>query len=96
MSFTANDGGFPLYAASQKGHVAVARELLNRGAAVDARNTENTTPLIIACVAGHLEVAKLLISRAANVNAADAFGSALEGAVDHAKIAALLRRRGAV
>ena len=72
------------------------RELLSRGAAVDARNDDDTTPLIMACTECHFKVAKLLISHGADVNATDAFGSALEAAVNHAKIAALLRRRGAV
>ena len=65
-----NDDKTPLYAASEKGHLEVVRELLARGAAVDAAIYGGWTPLLVAILKGHLEVVKALLARGASVDAA--------------------------
>ena len=74
MDAARNDGATPLYIASVEGHLEVVRELLARGAAVDAaRNiteTSSATPLYIASWAGHLEIVRELLKAKANVDAA--------------------------
>jgi ankyrin repeat protein len=48
----------------------VVRELLGRGAAVDAALSEGATPLFVASEKGHLEVIRELLARGASVDAA--------------------------
>jgi ankyrin repeat protein len=48
------------------------RNLLDRGAQVDAEDAYKNTPLHMAALNGHTEVARLLIDRGANVNAENA------------------------
>jgi len=50
-----------------KGHAEVVRELLLRGAAVNARADNGATPLICACDKGHLAAATLLLDAGANL-----------------------------
>ena len=73
-----DDGGrpwTPLHFAAQNGHLEVVRLLLERGANVNAQNTdelwwrERRTPLHFAAQNGHLDVVRLLLERGANVNA---------------------------
>ena len=53
----------------------IATVLLDRGAAVDARNRDDVTPLHQAVRARNLAVAKILIARGADPNARDTRGS---------------------
>jgi len=59
----------PLHAASHKGHVEVARVLLDHGADVDATDMDDWTPLHLASNYGHLKVVQLLLEREATLNA---------------------------
>jgi ankyrin repeat protein len=72
----ADDLGEQLLAASRKGDVAVVKQLLDKGADVNAKNRYNSTPLFFACDRGHFEVAKLLIERGADMNVKDNFYNA--------------------
>ena len=67
------------------------RELLARGAAVDAAANDGATPLLIASQEGHLEVVREFISRGADPRAATfALLAAIEAG--HMTVAGLLRR----
>merc|ERR1712113_207668 len=58
--------------ACKKGHLAVVKYLLEKGANVDAHNIEeSTSSLILACNGGHLEVVKYLVEEGADVHARD-------------------------
>ena len=76
----------------------IARELLARGAAVDAAAKYDATPLIIASHCGRLGVVRLLLARGAAVDAAlsgeaadCATALSVATATGHAAIAQLLR-----
>ncbi|MGE3309781.1 MAG: ankyrin repeat domain-containing protein [Limisphaerales bacterium] len=58
---------WPLYAAAQKGHLAVARYLLDHGAKTSLGT--QTTPLHAAAQAGHKAMVELLLARGAPVDA---------------------------
>ena len=61
--------------ACQGGHLEVVRLLLERGAAVDAKDGDmGETPLMKACYNGHVEAARLLLEKSADVNVADMHG----------------------
>ncbi len=79
------------------GDVDVVRELLHRGAEVDARDRYGQTALMLAAHAGHREIVETLIDHRANVNVTAKFGlSALMLAIiaGHTEIARLLARAG--
>ena len=72
----------------------VVRELLARGAAVDAAENYGWTPLLIASQRGHLEVVRELLARGALPGVAAHNGAtALSRATarGHAAVAALIR-----
>ncbi len=53
--------------ACQRGHLEIVRELLGRGANVNAaRTNDGWTSLMSTCMHGHLEVARLLLAHNAN------------------------------
>jgi hypothetical protein len=60
-------------AAARKGDVAKLKELLDKGADVNAKTQYGATALAYACDKGHIEVVKLLLERGANVNVKDTF-----------------------
>ena len=55
--------------------MAVVREPLARGAAVDAADVDGVTPLFSACEGGHLEVVRELLAWGAAADAADEDGT---------------------
>ncbi|KAH9634383.1 hypothetical protein HF086_010863 [Spodoptera exigua] len=57
-----------IHLASKDGHVEVVRELLDRGAAIDAATKKGNTALHIASLAGQEAVVKLLVQNSAQVN----------------------------
>lgn len=60
-------GWTPLTHAAYFGHVAVGKELINRGASINARETNTGwTALIRAAQQGHLAFVRLLLNRGAN------------------------------
>ena len=59
-------GSSPLFWAASKGHARVVRELLNRGAEIEAKNALGSTALLCATAGGHLHVVKMLMERGAN------------------------------
>ena len=68
----------PLYYAAEKGHLAVARLLVERGANVNAEDGFfGASPLQLALQGGHLELARWLLARGA-----DDVTSALEAAIE--------------
>ena len=58
-----------LYMATAANKLDVVRELLARGAAVDARCATGESPLIIAAYHGHTSVLRELLAHGADVNA---------------------------
>lgn len=71
------DGGTPLHCAAWKGHAEAVGVLLDAGADVHARSTNDhygDTPLHAAAHGNHKEVVALLIARGANVNAKNPAG----------------------
>lgn len=65
-----------LLAATRKSDVAKVKELLDKGANVNAKTRYNQTPLFFACDRGSIELIQLLIDRGADVNAKDNFYNA--------------------
>jgi ankyrin repeat protein len=58
-----------LLIAASTGDITKVQALLGKGAEVDVKDTDGTTPLIVAATNGNLEVAHILIDHGANVNA---------------------------
>ena len=66
-----NTGATPLMFAAAAGDVAAITTLLEKGATVNAQETDRLqTPLIFAAAAGRADAVKLLSARGANPNAA--------------------------
>ena len=87
-----------LFAASRLGCEAQARALLDRGAAIDAKDREGKTALAKAAEADKLPLIKLLLERGANVNARAVNGSTplfFAAEQDRGAVVALLLERGA-
>ena len=54
--------------ACHKGHINIAKALLQKNANPDIQNTNGSTALMIACIASHYEIAKLLLQHNADIN----------------------------
>ena len=87
-----------LFAAARFGCEREARALLDRGAAIDAKDREGATALAKAAEAGKIKVVKLLLERGAEVNARAVDGSTplfYAAKEDRGAAVALLLERGA-
>ncbi|RYP72136.1 hypothetical protein DL771_004370 [Monosporascus sp. 5C6A] len=67
-------GQTPLSWAAERGHEAVVRLLLDKGAAVDREDKEDWTPLLWAAVRAHEAVVQLLLDKGAAVDKEDKKG----------------------
>jgi ankyrin repeat protein len=75
----------PLYQACEKGHCAVAAELVARGARINAKSKHSATPLFIASQNGHAAAVAQMLEAGADMAAAKPGGFApLHTAVEHA------------
>eukprot|EP00037_Helgoeca_nana_P019739 m.193518 g.193518 ORF g.193518 m.193518 type:complete len:379 (-) comp24983_c0_seq2:214-1350(-) len=64
-----NQGSSPLFVASQFGHLAIVRYLVEEhGCAVDMCPSDLSTPLCAACRTGNPEIVQYLVGHGANVN----------------------------
>ncbi|KAE9391467.1 ankyrin, partial [Gymnopus androsaceus JB14] len=61
--------------ASQNGHVAIVKLLLDHEAYPDIPGFHKTSPLVIAAQRGHYDIVSLLLKNGANVNAQNKNGS---------------------
>jgi hypothetical protein len=57
-----------------KGHAGIVKELLDKGAAVDAVDKDGATALYVAARDGHLTIVKELLANGAKVNSKDNYG----------------------
>ncbi|KAI0000135.1 hypothetical protein BJV74DRAFT_821797 [Russula compacta] len=69
--------GSPLHAASYRGHLDVARVLIDHGADVNTTNEDKRSPLHVAFYGGQLKVMELLLQKGADVDVRDSFGNTL-------------------
>jgi hypothetical protein len=76
------NGGTPLNRAAWYGRLEVGQCLLDRGANINARDSDRNTPLIHAVRQGHVEFARMLLERGAVVGAQNKRGTtALHAAI---------------
>jgi len=73
----AKEGGFGrtcLMSAAENGHLAICRLLIDKGAQVEAKSSNGSTPLHFAAHHDHVEVVRLLCDRGADIEARDIIG----------------------
>src|SRR5215475_2388791 len=95
---TAIEVSLTLFSATDANCLALATELLNEGASVDARDRLGARPLSHAARSGHTEMVDLLLARGAPIDARNLAGAtalyfAAEGS--HAPVVQRLIERGA-
>ena len=84
--------------AIKRGDAPIARDLLDRGADVNARDRHGQTAVMLAAHAGYREVVETLVAHGADLNVTAKFGlSALMLAIisGHEEVARFLARAGA-
>jgi ankyrin repeat protein len=83
--YRSRDGRQALHRASERGHAACVRMLLDQGADVHARDDCEWTALILTSITGKLECMQILIEAKADVNASNMYGqTAAHYAPNHA------------
>jgi ankyrin repeat protein len=63
------DGSTPLHWAAWKGHIEIARLLLQNGAEVNAKSNDGSAPLHWAAIHGHVNILHLLVENGADLEA---------------------------
>jgi hypothetical protein len=58
-----------LHTATHHGHLAICRLLIDKGAQLEAKNSDGKTPLHLAAYRGHVQIVRLLCDRGADVEA---------------------------
>jgi ankyrin repeat protein len=87
-----------LHSAATKGDTTAIRQLLGKGASIDARDEGGRTALLLATHANQIEAARLLIEAGADVNAKDAISDSpylYAGARGHLEILRMTLKHGA-
>lgn len=74
-SYRQNDGFTPLHAAAAYGRASVVRQLLDKGADVNARDKEGQTALMKAVWNNHADVVSALLQKGANITTNDIKGN---------------------
>ncbi|KAF7983532.1 hypothetical protein HWV62_21090 [Athelia sp. TMB] len=90
--------GITLHMASDRGSLAIAQLLLEKGADVNAKKGTRGTPLQAASFEGHVEIAQLLLEKGADIHAKSGrYGTALQAAScqGHLKTIEMLLEQGA-
>lgn len=64
----------PLHEAAAEGHLATAEQLIDEGAAINARDEAAKTPLHFAAEHGHMQTVSGLMERGADPTAVDVYG----------------------
>ena len=88
----------PLHLACEKGHAAVVRLLVEKGADVDKARNDGRTPFYMACQEGHLDVVQLLLEKGADMDKAKDSGATplyIARYQGHAEIISILEQAGA-
>jgi uncharacterized protein len=88
----------PLMLAAARGETGVLRCLLDKGAKVNARDSDGWTALMGATVEGHLEAVILLLDNDSDVGAINSNGETalmMASAMNRSEIVKLFRERGA-
>jgi len=67
--------GSPLMGVCFKGHLRIAKKLIDAGADANQRNSAGQTPLMMASLFGHRDIIDLLVSNGADLRAIDAAGN---------------------
>ena len=98
VNFADEDRRTPLFVASYKGHLEIAKFLLSKGAKPDLDNKHGETPLYIASQEGHTKIVELLLNNKVEPNLARSDGAtslfvALENG--HLEVVKLLLSAGA-
>jgi len=86
------DGRTPLMWAVDKEHIAMATNLLKRGAAVNGRDSEGQTALHYAALQESKEMVQLLLEHGADKTVADNDGSVPSELADNEELQALLQK----
>lgn len=68
-------GFSPLHIACVRGHYDTVRQLINKGADINACDNNGKSPLYLACEYGHVNVVELLLGNEAAVNLCDNDGA---------------------
>ncbi|CAI6099874.1 unnamed protein product [Clonostachys chloroleuca] len=68
VNFVTNSGQAPLSSATERGHTAIVKLLLENGAAVDVKGSYGDTPLSRAIYNGQIDIIQLLLEKGAAVD----------------------------
>ena len=80
---TADNGSTSLLIAGKNGHLAVVRELLARGASIEAADDNGATSLIVSSLFARVEVVRTLLAAGADKHHANRIGQASDLACRH-------------